>query len=158
MGPAGEKGETGPKGDKGEQGATGPSGITPDINATIYNMDSQQISNGTTLSMPNTLINNGMKIEDSSIVARFTGTYIVSFSINNAENASPGDYVAVYKNGEMIEASKRPITSSTNTSATFVYLLNQDEKITLIHTVTQSKTLTNSGSPSGELTLVLITY
>ncbi len=44
MGPAGEKGETGPKGDKGEQGAAGPSGITPDINATIYNMDSQQIS------------------------------------------------------------------------------------------------------------------
>lgn len=44
MGPAGEKGETGPKGDKGEQGAAGSSGITPDINATIYNMDSQQIS------------------------------------------------------------------------------------------------------------------
>lgn len=155
------KGETGAKGDKGEQGDTGPAGppgITPNVHATIYNMESQEISNNTNLSMPKTLINSAMKIEDNSIVVRIGGTYLVSFSINNSENASAGDFVATAKNGEIIEASKRPITSSTNTSATFILSLKENDKISLIPTITQNKTLTNSGSPSAELTLVLISY
>lgn len=163
-GDTGEKGEqgavgpTGPKGEQGEQGIAGPPGLTIDVNATIYNSNEQTISNNMPLVLNETSINNGMKIENNGLVIAQTGTYIVAFSVNNVVGATPGDYVALQINGNVLPASKRPLTSSTNTSAIVMALLNKDEQVKLVANVSQDKNLTASGAPSACLTACLISY
>lgn len=114
--------------------------------------------NGTALSMLEVSINSGMEIEDSTIIVPSTGTYLIGFSINNAEVAVPGDNVAIANNGTIIEASRRPITISTNTSAIVVSILNKGDRITLVPSIAANRTLTGSGAPSSQLMLILISY
>lgn len=157
-GDKGERGEQGEKGEQGEQGIAGPPGLTPDVNATIFNPNSQNIKNGEALIMPQVLINSGMKIEDSSIVVPTTGTYLLSFSINNSTTAIWGDSVSVAKNGTIIEGTKRPIGATTNTSATIVVLLNQEDRVTLVPEISNEQEVSGLGAPSSELMLILISY
>ena len=152
----GEKGEMGPQGPQGNTGPAGPPGLTPDYNVTIYNTLQQNISNQNPITMPDVEINKGFTLQDSSLVVRLTGTYLISFSINNSLQASTGDYVGVSVNGIIVNASKRPLTASTNTSATFVKSLNKDDVITLTTNVTSARTVTALSAPSAMLTVTLI--
>lgn len=152
----GEKGEMGPQGPQGNTGPAGPPGLTPDYNVTIYNTLQQNISNQKPITMPDVEINKGFTLQDSSLVVRLTGTYLISFSINNSLQASTGDYVGVSVNGIIVNASKRPLTASTNTSATFVKSLNKDDVITLTTNVTSARTVTALSAPSAMLTVTLI--
>ena len=157
QGPMGPAGETGPKGDTGQAGVAGPPGLTPNINATIYNMNQQTINNNTAIILSNVEVNNGMRLQGtSSIVVPSTGTYLISFSINNSLSASAGDSVGVAVNNNLISCSKRPITASTNTSGTIVKVLNKNDIVSLLPTLSQSRTITASGAPSAMLTIVLI--
>lgn len=159
--PKGEKGQTGPqglKGEKGETGVAGPPGLTPNINATIYNSAEQTISNNLSLLMPENLINNNFTIQDNGLTVPTTGTFLISFSINNATDAAAGDCVGVAVNNVIIPASKRPITTTTNTSATFVTILNKNDVVTLVANVAQNRTLTASGAPSSMLSVMMIAY
>lgn len=159
--PKGEKGQTGPqgpKGEKGETGVAGPPGLTPNINATIYNSAEQTISNNFSLLMPENLINNNFTIQDNGLTVPTTGTFLISFSINNATDAAVGDCVGVAVNNVIIPASKRPITTTTNTSATFVTILNKNDVVTLVANVAQNRTLTASGAPSSMLSVMMLAY
>lgn len=159
--PKGEKGQTGPqglKGEKGETGVAGPPGLTPNINATIYNSAEQTISNNFSLLMPENLINNNFTIQDNGLTVPTTGTFLISFSINNATDAAAGDCVGVAVNNVIIPASKRPITTTTNTSATFVTILNKNDVVTLVANVAQNRTLTASGAPSSMLSVMMLAY
>ncbi len=163
-GPAGEKGEQGNKGETGEQGPEGPAGpagppgLTPDYSATIYNEEEQSLTNLGTLSLPDVAINSGFQVHDSSLFVPATGTYMASLSINNSTSAETGDFVAMSVNRLIYPPSKRPITVSGNTSATFAILLNKNDVINLVASVNQTKTLTASGAPSAMLTLTMISY
>ena len=150
------KGESGPQGPQGSAGPAGPPGLTPDYNVTVYNTLQQTISNQKPISMPDVEINNGFNVQDSGLVVRLTGTYLISFSINNSLQAATGDYVGVSINGIIVNASKRPLTTSTNTSATFVKLLNKDDVITLTTNATSDRTVTAFSAPSAMLTVMLI--
>lgn len=159
--PKGEKGQTGPqglKGEKGETGVAGPPGLTPNINATIYNSAEQTISNNFSLLMPENLINNNFTIQGNGLTVPTTGTFLISFSINNATDATAGDCVGVAVNNVIIPASKRPITTTTNTSATFVTILNKNDVVTLVANVAQNRTLTASGAPSSMLSVMMLAY
>lgn len=149
------KGETGPQ---GEQGIAGPPGLTPDYNGTIYNPNEQTISNNMSLVMNQVELNNGLQIEDSSLRVPTTGTYLISFSINNCKSAMAGDCVGIAINNVIKEASKRPLTVSTNVSATIATLLNRDDVVTLVANVSTDRTITASGAPSAMLTLMMISY
>lgn len=161
-GPKGDTGDPGPKGDtgeqgpRGEQGAAGPPGSTNNINATIFNPQNQEATSGQPLMMSSVLTRNALTVNDSSITITSTGTYIVSFSINNGSSASAGDCVGIYKNNVLIEGTNRPLTASTNVSGTIVVRLNENDIITLVPTLGGSRTITASGSPSAMLTVIQI--
>lgn len=155
-GEKGPQGDRGPQGVKGEQGVAGPPGTTNNINATIYEENSQEIANGRPLTFGTTLTNNGMSINNASITIQYTGTYIVSFSINNGSSATAGDCVGIYSNNTLVGGTKRPLTSSTNVSCTIVLRLKANDVITLVPTLSSNRTLTNSGAPSAMLTVVQI--
>lgn len=152
------KGVTGPKGDTGPQGGLGPPGLTPDYNGTIYTPREQVISNNTSLSLTDVEINNGLTVENNGLKVPTTGTYLISFSINNSRGAVAGDCVGVAVNNVIKESTKRPLTSSTNTSATIATLLNRDDVVTLVANVSADRTLTSSGAPSAMLTVIMISY
>lgn len=158
-GDKGEQGDIGPQGAKGETGIAGPAGppgLTPDVNATIYNSSSQNISNGSLLEINEILTNRGIKIENNTIIVSTPGTYLISFSINNATSPTGGDSVGISINGTMIECSKRPLTASTNTSATIVYRLQKNDAVGLSTQLLGNRTLLASGAPSAMLTVMLI--
>ncbi len=158
-GPQGEKGETGlqgPKGEEGPAGPAGPPGITLNLNATIYNDQEQEATNEMPLNMPKTMTVNGMNVNDSGIFTPSNGTYIISFSVNNSTNATTGDCVGIYVNNKLLEGSTRPLTANTNTSATFVKVLERNDIVTLVPKVAQTRTITNSGAPSAMLTIIQI--
>lgn len=152
------KGEKGDRGEKGEPGDAGPSGLTPDFNATIYNPGEQTIANQMPLSMAEVELNNGFRVEDSSLVVPTTGTFLVSFSVNYSDNALDGDYVGVAVNGVLVTVSKRPVNFNSNSSATFATLLNKDDKVSLIANVSQSKTIKADTAPSAMLSVMMIAY
>ena len=108
--------------------------------------------------MPENLINNNFRIQDNGLTVPTTGTFLISFSINNATDAAAGDCVGVAVNNVIIPASKRPITTTTNTSATFVTILNKNDVVTLVANVAQNRTLTVSGAPSSMLSVMMIAY
>lgn len=161
-GVAGEKGDNGPKGDTGEKGDTGPAGpagppgVIGNLNATIYSDVSQEISTARPLIMNKVLTKNNITVNDSGIFIPANGTYLIAFSINNGSSARAGDSVGVYVNNKLIEGSTKPITASTNTSATFVKVLERNDIITLVPTTNQTQTITNSGAPSAMLTIIKI--
>jgi len=151
--PQGQKGE---KGDPGEEGPAGPPGATPDISATIYNPLPQTIRTGSSLFMNEIEINLGFNIQDSGLTVPLTGTFLVSFSINNSRDAAAGDYVGVAINGVISNVSKRPVTTNSNTGASFAMLLNKNDVVTLVANVAQNITLTNSGAPSAVLSVMML--
>ncbi len=157
-GAQGPKGDTGEKGEQGEAGPVGPSGLTPDINATIYNSNQQTITNNTPLSLTEIAMNNGFNITDSRLVSPTTGSFLVSFSINNASGATTGDSIGVAVNGVINPATKRPLTASTNTSGTIALILNKNDEVTLVPSIGGQRTLLASGAPSAVLTLMMISY
>lgn len=151
MGAQGLRGDTGPK---GEVGPAGPPGATPNINATVANVNSQTIYNSRALTFGTTVENNAMRIEENAVIVRSSGTYLISFSINNGSSASAGENIGVAVNGTIIEASRRPLTASTNTSATLVKRLQDNDRVTVVPTINSDKTLYASGAPSVMLTIV----
>lgn len=155
-GKTGEKGDRGPQGVQGPAGVAGPPGSTNNINATIYNSQNQDVSNGRPLIMNSTIALNGLTANESSITITQTGTYIVSFSINNGSSPTPGDCVGIYRNNVFVEGSKRPLTSSTNVSCTIVVNLKINDILTLVPTLGRNQTIYASGGPSAMFTVVQI--
>lgn len=150
------RGTTGAQGPKGDTGGFGPAGLTPDYSATIYNPDAQTVTNNGTLTLTQVEEMRGLKTQNNGIVAALTGTYLISFSINNATNSNSGEYVAIDVNGTILNSSKRPITTGCNSSATIVKHLNEKDVVTLKSTVAQERTLSASTAPSASLTVMLI--
>lgn len=156
QGRTGEKGEQGPKGEKGEQGVAGPPGSTNNINVTLFNPNNQDISNSRPLTFGQTLTNNGITTNETSVFIPANGTYVISFSMNNGSSAAAGDCVGVYKNSSLIPGTTRPLTSSTNVSAMFVVSLKINDIITLVPKLSTNRTITASGAPSIMLSVVQI--
>lgn len=150
------KGEIGPKGEKGEQGVVGPPGSTNNINVTLFNPNNQDISNSRPLTFGQTLTNNGITTNETSVFIPANGTYVISFSMNNGSSAAAGDCVGVYKNSSLIPGTTRPLTSSTNVSAMFVVSLKINDIITLVPKLSTNRTITASGAPSIMLSVVQI--
>ena len=161
VGPKGDRGEPGPQGEMGptgKNGAAGPPGATPNINITVFNSASQEINNNKPVKLNETLTKNVMTSDEFSVNIPSTGLYLVSFSINNGSSATSGDNIGVAVNLKIIDSSRRPLTVSTNTSCTFVQQLSRGDIVTLMPTISGSKTLLSSGAPSAMLTLVLLAY
>lgn len=157
--PKGEKGDTGEVGPTGPRGIAGPAGSIPDVTSTIYNPNAQTINSQNALVLSEVEINTGFDVKEQKIlVPRHTGTYLVSFSINSAQQASAGDFVAVAVNNVIVTASKRPITTTSNSTAILTMLLNKDDEVTLETNSVQDITLTASGAPSATLTVVLVSF
>lgn len=156
QGVKGDKGEQGPKGEKGEQGVAGPPGSTNNINVTLFNPNNQDISNSRPLTFGQTLTNNGITTNETSVFIPANGTYVISFSMNNGSSAAAGDCVGVYKNSSLIPGTTRPLTSSTNVSAMFVVSLKINDIITLVPKLSTNRTITASGAPSIMLSVVQI--
>lgn len=150
------KGEIGPKGEKGDQGVAGPPGSTNNINVTLFNPNNQDISNSRPLTFGQTLTNNGITTNETSVFIPANGTYVISFSMNNGSSAAAGDCVGVYKNSSLIPGTTRPLTSSTNVSAMFVVSLKINDIITLVPKLSTNRTITASGAPSIMLSVVQI--
>lgn len=150
------KGEIGPKGEKGEQGVAGPPGSTNNINVTLFYPNNQDISNSRPLTFGQTLTNNGITTNETSVFIPANGTYVISFSMNNGSSAAAGDCVGVYKNSSLIPGTTRPLTSSTNVSAMFVVSLKINDIITLVPKLSTNRTITASGAPSIMLSVVQI--
>lgn len=154
--PAGKTGAKGDQGPQGIQGVAGPPGSTNNINATIYNSINQDAVNGRPLILDEVLTNNGLNVNNSSITITSNGTYILSFSVNNGTTASAGDCIGVYKNGELVLGTRRPLTTSTNVSATVVATLKRNDIITLVPNISTNRIITASGAPSALLTVIQI--
>ena len=150
------RGKQGPKGEKGEQGVAGPPGSTNNINVTLFNPNNQDISNSRPLTFGQTLTNNGITTNETSVFIPANGTYVISFSMNNGSSAAAGDCVGVYKNSSLIPGTTRPLTSSTNVSAMFVVSLKINDIITLVPKLSTNRTITASGAPSIMLSVVQI--
>lgn len=153
------KGEKGERGEKGAQGDDGPPGSTPDFNATIYNLNEQSITTEVPLTFGEVQISNGFQVTNSGLIAPQTGTYLISFSVNNANRADTRDYVAIAVNDVFIPASKRPLTTTNNVSATIVTVLNQNDVVSITITTSQRDVMiSNVGAPSAMLTVMMIAY
>lgn len=148
----------GATGEKGEAGPAGPPGLTPDVNATIYNPSSQKVTNQSNLVLEQVELNNNFKIQDSSLVCPNIGTFLVTFTVNSAEQTSPGDYVGIAVNNTMIQSTKRPLSSTCSTTASVALLLNQNDKVTIMANVAQETTITSQGTPSACLSVMMLAY
>lgn len=149
----------GEKGDRGERGAQGSPGLTPDINATIYNPAVQTITTEGTFLLDEVELTNGFTVrDDKALISPTTGTFLVAYSVNAAPTAQDGDYVAVAVNGVIIPASKRPLVSVCSSSAVVATLLNENDAVTLTATVAGERQISATGGPSAMLTVMMIAY
>lgn len=128
----------------------------PNINASVYNPHSQTINNSRPLVLDEILINNGMTIQDDYIKVPYDGTYMISYSINNSTNATSGDVVGVTVNSNIIQASKRPLVSNANSSATLVVKLKAEDEVSLNAILAGDRTISSNDVPSANLTIVLL--
>jgi len=150
------KGKTGERGPQGEQGAAGPPGTTNNINTTIFNSQSQEISSTHPVIFDTVMTANVLTSNDSSVSITYAGTYLVSYSINNSTTAIAGDSIAIYKNNVLIQGTSRPITTGSNVSCMFVARFDRNDLLTVVPTLAADRTITNSGAPSIMLTVVQI--
>lgn len=157
-GPQGEKGDPGPQGDTGPAGPAGPPGVAPDLYATIFNSSEQAVMDQQAIIMSETGVNSGFRTQDGGLIVPSNGAYLVSFSVNNSLQATAGDSVGVSVNNVVAPVSKRPLTSSTSTTATIAMSLNRNDVVKLMANVGGNRTITASGGPSAVLTLMLISY
>lgn len=154
-GVTGAQGEKGERGEKGETGEFGPPGLTPDYNGTIYNSAAQTVTNEGTLTLPESDLK-GITTQNNGLIAPFAGTYLIYFSINNATNSNSGEYVAININDVISIVSKRPITTSSNSSGMIITNLQKNDVVTLKSTVATPRTLSADTAPSASLTMILI--
>ena len=158
-GPTGAAGVTGATGATGVTGPTGPTGATGTAinqNATIYNNATQEAVSGTALNLPTVLTNNGMTVNATSITVPTTGTYWVSYTINEATGANNGDFVAIYVNGAINNATKKSISSTAGVGGTYILNLSANDVITIVPTETGSTQIVDTGGPSATLTVTRI--
>ena len=155
-GDRGDTGEKGEQGEKGERGERGNDGLTPNINATIYNSISQTAVTGKNLELDEILTNNNMTLGEDTIVVPAYGAYYINFFVNNSSTATSGDCVAIAINGTPLNTTRRPIITNSGTNGSVILNLNPNDAISLVPYVTNSKIITASGSPSAELTVMLI--
>ena len=169
VGPAGPVGATGPQGAQGPAGPVGPAGATgpqgpqgpqgPALNenATIYNAASQSLTSGTAVSLPTVLTNNSLTTTTANtITVPSAGAYQISYTTSAATGAVSGDNVAVAVNGVVQTPTQRSLSTTQGVSATYVLNLSANDAITIVPTVTEATTLTNTGGPSATLTVIRV--
>lgn len=164
-GPTGPTGVTGPTGPTGPTGATGPTGPTGPTgenatllneNATIYNAETQNITTATPLALSTVLTNNGLAVDNTTITVSETGTYLISFTVNDATAAAGADNVGIAVNNVVNTATHRTISPNYSTGGSYVLNLNANDKVSLVPTVTNATSISSTGGPSASLTVVRI--
>lgn len=164
-GPTGATGITGPTGPTGPTGATGPTGPTGPTgenatllneNATIYNAETQNITTATPLTLSTVLTNNGLAVDNTTITVSETGTYLISFTVNDATAAAGADNVGIAVNNVVNTATHRTISPNYATGGSYILNLNANDKVSLVPTVTNATSISSTGGPSASLTVVRI--
>ncbi len=162
QGPAGAVGATGPQGPIGPTGATGPvgpqgpTGITPNQNSSIYNGATQTITSGTALTLPTVLTNNGLTTDGSSITVAESGTYLVSYVVNEATTATGTDNVGIAVDSTINTATQTPLSTTDAVGGSYVLNLTAGSSITLVPTVAGATSIDATGGPSASLTVMRI--
>lgn len=155
-GPTGATGPTGPTGATGPTGPTGESGTAVNENATAYTLGPQTAVSGTPLTLLTTLTNNKLTVGVDSITVANTGTYAVSFGINEITGYNEGDYVALRVNGTENPATKRIMSETASVSGTFVFNLKAGDEISVVPVETGTTKILDTGGPSVTLTVIRI--
>ena len=155
QGDVGPKGNTGEKGAQGEVGPAGPAGTLPRIFSTVYNAKSQDITNGTPLTLNEIEVNFGFRMTDTSLTVLTTGTYIVSFFVNQVADSGVGESVVLAVNGVNVNGTKRPLSDTTVTAVSMI-ALNANDVLTLKPEVAQQRILSATSGPSASLTLAMV--
>ena len=158
-GPTGATGPTGPTGPTGATGPTGPTGENATLlneNATIYNAETQNITTATPLALSTVLTNNGLAVDNTTITVSETGTYLISFTVNDATAAAGADNVGIAVNNVVNTATHRTISPNYSTGGSYVLNLNANDKVSLVPTVTNATSISSTGGPSASLTVVRI--
>lgn len=155
-GPQGPAGPAGPIGPQGATGPQGPAGTIPNQNATIYNTALQTLTSGTALDFPTVLTNNNVTVSTTSVTIPTTGTYIISYNINRATTESTTDNVGIAINGTINTATQSTLSTTSNTSASYILNLTSGDIITVVPTIADTNSITNNGGPSSSLTVVRI--
>lgn len=162
IGQKGDKGDIGPTGPQGERGATGPTGpagenaTLPNLNATILNMASQELTTGTPISLLKTLTNNGLIVDSTSITVEKAGTYFVAYFVNKATHGSGTDSISLAINGVINTDTARPLNEDTTSSGQFVLNLQQNSTLSLIPTIINATKIEANGGASATLTVIKI--
>lgn len=159
QGPIGLTGATGPQGPIGPTGATGPqgpAGITPNQNASIYNGATQTITSGTALTLPTVLTNNGLTTDGSAVTVAESGTYLVSYVVNEATTATGTDNVGIAVDGTINTATQTPLSTTDAVGGSYVLNLTAGNSVTLVPTVAGATSIDATGGPSASLTVMRI--
>lgn len=150
-------GPMGPTGATGLIGPTGPVGVAPNINATIFCDETQNITSDAFVTLNATLTENNVSIADNKITISSGGIYLISYSLNKFVNAGVDtDYMAININGVADVHTRRPIGNSFVSNGTIVMTLVAGDVIGLITNISQGQTITNNGGPSAMLTIAKI--
>ena len=155
-GPQGEKGATGATGERGATGPKGDAGLSPNQNATILSMASQDLVIGTPITMSTILTNNGLILGGDSITVPATGTYIVTFYVNRATSAAGTDGIAIAIDGQINSYTSRPLSEESTSSGYFVMNLDEGNAISLVPVIINAKKINASGGSSATLTVIRI--
>lgn len=154
-GAKGEPGEVGPKGDTGAPGPKGDTGmIATNVNATIYTLGPQTLTTGTPLTLMSVLTNNGLDVNETSITVKSTGTYSVSYTINEVSQENDGDYVEINVNGQSIPATRRIMSSQAEVGGTYALNLNENDVITIVPKESGNVQLVGTTGASAILTVI----
>lgn len=153
-GPQGPAGETGATGPAGPQGPAGPAGTSINQNSTIYTLGPQTAVSGTPLTLMNVLTNNGLTVAPDSLTVPASGTYLVSYTINEATGVNEGDYVSIKVNDTELPATRRSLSSTAGVSGTYVLDLVANDVVTIVPTETGNTQLVDTGGPSATLTVI----
>lgn len=156
QGPTGPVGPQGPVGPVGPQGPEGPAGTSLNENATIFNLETQDVTTGTALALPSVLTNNNLIVDGDSITVENDGTYLVSFSTGTATETVSTDNVGIAINGTIIDATRGLLSTTSGTSGTYVLNLSDGDVLSLIPTVETTTGINATGGPSATLTVVRI--
>lgn len=82
--------------------------MIPDYNGTIFNVDEQQLTTETALTLPSVEVLNGFTMKDQKgIICPTNGIFLISFSVNGSDGVQTGDYVGVAVNDTLVPSSKQ---------------------------------------------------
>ncbi len=158
-GPTGATGATGATGPTGATGATGPTGPTGEVStasATIYNSTTQDIDSNTPLTIPTVLTNNNLIVGNNAITVPSSGTYLISYMVNEANDATGSDHIGIAINDVVVEGTTRIISQDYSTGGIYILNLNARDKISLVPVVSTATVFWGTGGPSVSLTVVKI--